>query len=57
MGRIAKGSAYATSAKVGDEDPRGSGFRVWFRSRNVDAQKLAAKVDMPQARQADKDEI
>ena len=37
--------AYATSAKVGNEDPRGPGFRIWFKSRRADAERMAAKVD------------
>lgn len=40
-----RGNAYATSAKVGDEDPRGPGFRIWFKSKRLDAQALAAKAD------------
>ena len=37
--------AYATSAKVGAEDPRGPGFRVWFKSKSVDAAKTVAMMD------------
>lgn len=32
--------AYATSAAVGKEDPRGPGFRVFFRSRKLDGVEL-----------------
>jgi hypothetical protein len=39
-------NAYATSAKVGDEDPKGPGFRIWFKSRRLDAERLAAKADL-----------
>lgn len=39
--------AYATSAKVGDDDPRGAGFRIWFKSGAADAQRLAARADAP----------
>ena len=38
--------AYATSAKVDDDDPKGPGFRIWFRSKREDAERFAAKVDM-----------
>lgn len=37
--------AYATSSKVGDDDPRGPGFRIWFRSKRADP--AAAPIDMP----------
>ena len=37
--------AYATSAKVGAEDPKGPGFRIWFKSRKDDAAKTAARCD------------
>ena len=33
--------AYATSAKVGDEDPKGPGFRIWFKSKRLDAERTA----------------
>ena len=39
--------AYATSSKVGDEDPNGPGFRIWFKSKREDAARLAAQVNMP----------
>lgn len=38
-------TAYATSTKVGDEDPKGPGFRIWFKSRRQDAARLAEQVD------------
>lgn len=41
--------AYATSAKVGDEDPKGPGFRIWFKSRRLDALRTAASMDQPAA--------
>lgn len=37
--------AYAISAKVGHEDPRGPGFRVWFKSKKADASRTAAMTD------------
>lgn len=43
--RPERSGAYATSAKVGNEDPRGPGFRIWFKSRRLDAERTAAKVD------------
>ena len=41
-----RGGAYATSAKVGDEDPRGAGFRIWFKSKAQDAMRMAGQVDV-----------
>ena len=38
-------TAYATSAKVGDEDPKGPGYRIWFKSRREDAARMAEQVD------------
>ena len=43
--RADRREAYATSAKVGSEDPRGPGFRVWFNSRKVDAKRTAGLMD------------
>ncbi len=37
--------AYATSAKVGTEDPKGPGFRIWFLSRGADAHRTAGMTD------------
>lgn len=44
---ITPGVAYATSAKVGEEDPKGPGYRVWFKSKAADARLTAARVDHP----------
>ena len=52
-----RGGAYATSAKVGEDDPRGAGWRIWFKSKRYDAERMAAQVDMPQPQQADDDAI
>lgn len=49
--------AYATSAKVGAEDPRGPGFRVWFKSARHDAHRLAAQADRAIPHPADGDDI
>lgn len=40
-----RSGAYATSAKVGDDDPKGPGFRIWFKSKAHDAARMAAQVD------------
>lgn len=32
--------AYATSHKVGDEDERGPGYRIWFKSKHRDTAAL-----------------
>ena len=37
--------AYAKSEKVGDEDPKGPGYRIFFLSRSKDAAEFAAKTD------------
>ena len=42
---VKRRGAYSTSAKVGDEDPKGPGFRIWFKSRRLDAARLAEQVD------------
>lgn len=41
--RKAKG-AYATSRKVGADDPAGEGYRIWFMSRKAEA--TAAKDEI-----------
>ena len=46
-----RSGAYATSAKVGEDDPRGAGYRIWFKSKRRDAERMAAQVDMPQPQQ------
>jgi hypothetical protein len=43
--KVKRAGAYATSAKVGDEDPRGPGFRIWFKSSRRTAAETAARVD------------
>ena len=40
-----RATAYATSAQVGEEDPKGPGFRIWFKSKRQDARKMLEKVD------------
>lgn len=53
----ARRGAYATSAKVGNEDPKGPGFRIWFKSKREDAERMAAAADagiaQPQGQQDD----
>jgi hypothetical protein len=39
--------AYAVSAQVGEEDPKGPGYRIWFKSKSHDALKTAEKCDAP----------
>lgn len=43
--KMREAKAYATSTEVGDEDHKGPGFRIWFRSGVLDAAATAGMMD------------